>query len=263
MNISALFSGTTSSLLGNGTAASQASTATGTVSPFLAQAEQRIQADADITTAQISQFGLLKSTLSDGQGAAKAMSTLSQTSSAADATAAMGNFFNTFNSSVSAANAASTATGSGSDSDRAKGLVQELKSALSSDPAMADAMKKLGLSLQPDGSLFQDPKKFAAAFVADPSGTLDAMAKVGSKVDSVSSKELGSGGSVGTALAALSAQSTGLAAQQSAMQALDQTMAGISGVDPFTSTDATSGATPSASLIGAGLAAYQSNMTGI
>jgi len=262
MNISSLLSGATSSLLGSGTTASQATAATSSVSPFLAQAEKRIQADADVTTAQISKFGLVKSALSDGQVAAKAMSSLSSTSTAADATSALGNFFNTFNASVSAANAASTATGTGSESERAKRLVLDLKSALSSDPAIADDMKKLGLTIQPDGSLVQDPKKFAASFAADPSGTVAAMAKVGSKVDSVSSNELSSSGTVGSALATLNVQSTSLAAEQSALKALDQAMAAVSAADPFTATDTSSQSSTSSSLFGSGLAAYQSNMTG-
>jgi len=262
MNISSLLSGTTSSLIGGGTTASQATAASGGASPFLAQAEQRIQANADVTTAQISKFGLVKSALSDGQTAAKALTTLPSTATAADATTALGNFFNTFNASVSAANAASTATGSGSEAERAKRLVQDLKSALSTDPAIADDMKKLGLTIQSDGSLVQGPKTFAAAMAADPSGTLAAMAKLGSKVNSVATNELDSNGAVGAALQALNAQNTSLTAIQSALKALDQTMATISAEDPFTATDTTSQSSPTASLFGSGLSAYQSNLTG-
>ena len=138
----------------------------------------------------------------------------------------------------------------------------DLKSALSSDPAIADDIKKLGLTIQPDGSLVQDPKKFAASFAADPSGTVAAMAKVGSKVDSVSSNELSSSGTVGSALATLNVQSTSLAAEQSALKALDQAMAAVSAADPFTATDTSSQSSTSSSLFGSGLAAYQSNMTG-
>src|ERR1035437_715556 len=101
MNISSLLNGTTPSLVGSVTPASQATAASSNVPPFLAQAEQRIQADANVPTAQISKFGLVKSALSDGQAAAKAMTTLSSTTSAADATTALGNFFNTLNASVS------------------------------------------------------------------------------------------------------------------------------------------------------------------
>ena len=262
MNISSLLSGTSSSLLGSGTAASQSTTASPGMSPFLAQAEQRIQSDADVTTAQISKFGLVKSALSDGQVAAQAMTTLSGTTTSADATTALGNFFNTFNASVSATNAAATATGTGSESQCATRLLQDLRSALSSDPAIADDMKKLGLTIQADGSLAQDPQKFAASLAADPSGTVAAMAKLGNKVDSVTNNELGSSGTVGAALATLNAQSTSLAAQQSALTALGQAMAAVTAADPFTETDTSSQSSPTSSLVGSGLAAYQANMSG-
>lgn len=261
MNISSLLSGTSASLLGSGTAASQASAAVGSASPFLAQAEQRIQADADVTSAQISKFGLVKSALSDGQVAAKAMEALSSTSTPADVTTALGNFFKTFNASVSSATAAATATGTGSESQRGSRLVHDLKSALSADPAMTDGMHKLGLTIQSDGSLVQDAKKFAAALAADPGGTLAAMAKIGSKVDSVTANELATGGAVGAALATLNAQSTSLKAQQTALRALDQSMAAVSAANPFAATDGSSQSSASASTFSPGLAAYQSNMT--
>lgn len=265
MNINPLFGGTSSSLLGTSTTASQATASSSGVSPFLTQADNRIQAQVDTTTAQISKFGQVQSALSDGQTAAKAMEALTGSSTDADLITALGNFFNTFNTfntSITAAGAASTSTEFGSESVRATRLVQDLKSALSADPAIADDMKKLGLSIQPDGSLIQDPKKFAAALAADPQGTRTAMAKVGAKVDSVTTNELSSSGTVGSALASLNAQSTTLAAQQSALKSLEQTMASISASDPFTSTDTSPQSSPSSSLYGSALAAYQSNSSG-
>ena len=257
MTISSLLSGTSSSLLGSSTAsqASTASTAASTVSPFLAQAEQRIQSDAAVTTAQISKFGLVKSALSSGQVAAQAMTALTSATKPADVTTALGNFFNTFNASVSAAHMAAAATGSGSQSARATLLVQDLKSALSSNPAISGDLKKLGLMIQKDGSLLQDAKKFAASLASDPSGTLAAMAAIGKQVNTVSSKELGSSGTVGTALATLNAKSTSLTAQQTALQALNQAMSAT------TATTASSTSTQS-SLSGTGVAAYQSTMNG-
>ncbi len=259
MTISSLLSGTSSSLLGSSSGSSTASqastssitsTAASTVSPFLAQAEQRIQSDAAVTTAQISKFGMLKSALTSGQLAAKAMTTLTSATKPADVTTALGNFFNTFNASVSAANSAATATGSSSQSARATLLVRDLKTALSADPASSAALKKLGLTIQTNGSLVQDAKKFAASLASDPSGTLAAMAKIGSKVDSVSSKELATGGTVGAALATLNAKNTSLTAQQTALQALNQAMA-ASAATSSTSTQSSTG-----------VAAYQSTMNG-
>jgi len=257
MTIGSLLSGTSSSLLGSSSGSSTtskastsstASTAASTVSPFLAQAEQRIQSDAAVTTAQISKFGLLQSALSGGQVAAKAMTTLTSATKPADVTTALGNFFNTFNASVGAANTAATATSSSSQSARA--TLRDLKSALSSDPTTVAAMKKLGLTLQTNGSLVQDAKKFASSLASDPSGTLAAMAKIGGKVDSVTSRELGTGGTVAAALATLNAKNTSLTSQQTALQALNQAMT------------ASAAASSTSTQSSTGVAAYQSTMNG-
>ncbi len=261
MNISSLLNGSASSLTGGSHASSQATATSNSASPFLQQADSRVQAQVDVTTAQISKFGLVKSALADGQVAANAMTTLSSATTPADATTALANFFNTFNASVSAANAAAVAVGPDSASQNAKRLVRDLKSALSSDPAIADAMKKLGLTLRSDGTLAQDPKKFADALAANPQGTLAAMAKIGSKVNSVNSSELDTTGAVGSALAALNAKSTTLTSEQKALKALEQSMAALSTSDPFTNTDTSTQSSAPTSFNNAGLAAYQSNMS--
>jgi len=272
----ASLNGATASLLGGATTASQATATSSGVPAFLSTADQRIQTDLSVTTAQISNFGAIQSALSDNQAAAQAMTTLSSTVTSADATTALGNFFNTFNAAISAATTASAASGTGTAADRATGIVQDLKSALSSDPSIEDAMQKLGLTIQSDGSLAQNPQQFANSLAADPSGTLAAMALIGGKVDAVTGNELASGGAVSTALATLNAKSTTLTAEQSAVQSLEQTMATVDASDPFTSTDsssslitaedpytstaATSASSLTSSVYSAGVAAYQSNM---
>ena len=225
--ISGSSNASTAGLLGSGSSASQASAtaAASTASPLLAKADRRIQTDADHTTAQLSQFGLLKSALADAQVAAQALSGLTAASTASDTTLALGSFFKRFNSSATAANTAAAASGSGAAAANAKRVVQDLKSALRSDPATQAAMKKLGLSVQGDGTLAQDAKQFANALQADPAAVRAAMALVGKKVDAVNSRELASNGSVGSALAGLNQHSTALTAQQKAMKSLQQAMA--------------------------------------
>ena len=252
MNIQSLLAGSSTAQSGSGTTASQAASATSTASPLLAKAEQRVQSDVDATTAQLSKFGLLKSALSGGQTASQALSKLSTTSTAEDVTKALGSFFNTFNASIGAANTAAGSSGSSVASNSAKRVVSDLKSALRSDPATSDAMKKLGLTLQSDGSLVQDAKQFAASLAADPSGTRAALAAIGKKVDATTSKELASSGSVGSALSGLNQHSTVLSAQQKALKALEQAL---------TSTTSTSTSSTN-SLLHSGLAAYQANQYG-
>jgi hypothetical protein len=78
----------------------------------------------------------------------------------------------------------------------------------------------------------------------------------------VTNSELGSSGEVGAALAMLNAQNTSLAAQQAALNKLEQAMAAINAVDPFTVTDPSSQSSATSGLFGSGLSAYQSNMNG-
>jgi hypothetical protein len=253
MTITSALSASTAGLTGNSTAANQATTATSSTSPLLTKADQRLQLDANATTAQLSKFGLLKSALSTGQTAAQALSKLSASATPSDVTTALGTFFKTVNASVGAANTAAGAAGSSAAS--ARRVVSDLKAALRSDPATTDALKKLGLTVQSDGSLLQDAKKFATALASDPAGVRAALATVGKKVDAVSSKELASSGSVGAALSSLNQHSSVLAAQQKALQSLSLALTASS----------TATSTPSSmanSLLNSGLAAYQSNQAG-
>lgn len=225
MNLSALL-GNSSFITGSGTSSqTQATSGTSSVSPFLSQVEQRTQSEVDTATTQISKFGLLKSALSDGQVSTQAMLHLSSTTTKTDATKILGNFFNAYNASVAAANKASEVSGWATESRSAKKVVQDFKSALTSSPASTDAMKKLGLTLQRDGTLAQDPKKFAASLTADPQGTLAAMADIGQKIHAVSTTELNATGTIGVALSHLNQYSTSLSTQQKALKLLAQTLA--------------------------------------
>ena len=232
MTIPSLSAGSSSGLSGNSNSASASqtsaaaatATATATATSPLAKAVQRIQSDVTATTTQLSKFGLLKSALSDGQLASQALSKLTSSTSASDVTKALGNFFNRLNASVGAANAAVAASPNSASANSARRVLGDLKSALRSDPATADALKKLGLSLQGDGSLLQDAKKFAAAVTSDPVGTRAALATLGKKVDALTSRELASGGTLTLAVSGLNQHNTALAAQQKALAAYQSSL---------------------------------------
>jgi hypothetical protein len=222
MNINALWGSNTSGAQGSGTSASQATTALSTAQPLLAKAAQRIQSALDASTAQLSKFGLLKSALADGQVAAQALTQLSSTSTPSAVTVALGTFFKTFNAAIGAATGAANSAVSSATSSSAKRVISDAKSALRSDPAVGDAMKKLGLTVQSDGSLLQDAKKFAASLASDPAGVLAALAVVGKKVDALNSRELATSGTVGAALTGIGQHNTALTAQQKALKAFEQ-----------------------------------------
>lgn len=256
MTITTLSGSTASSLSANSntttntTSQSQTTAVSSSVSPYVAKADQRVLASASVTSAQLSKFGLLKSALSDGQQAASAMSKFSASASASDVTTALGTFFKTFNASIGAANVAATSTDTSSASSNAKRVVSDMKAALRSDSATTDAMKKLGLTVKSDGTLVQDAKQFAAALDSDPAGVRSAMATLGKKIDALSSKELASSGTVGSALSSLTARNTALAAQHKALLALEQAMSASS--NPLTS---------NSGYTGMGLSAYLNNQS--
>jgi len=249
MNINDLVANNAASLAGSGTTsstASKASTAVTAASQQFAKVDKRLQADVDTTTAKLSKFGLLKSAVASSQVVAKGLTTLPATASSSEVTVAMGNFFNAYNDAITAAKVAVATPGSGGTSQGANRVINDLKRALPSDPVTQDAMKKLGLSIQSDGTMAHDVKKFAAALTSDPVGTRAALASIGKKVDAVATKELASSGPVDAEISSLTQRNLTLAAQQKAMKALKDSMASA----------------PANSFAGIGLAAYQNNSRG-
>jgi hypothetical protein len=250
MNINSLLGNTLTGLTGGGVSPSQSSSAVSPSSQMLSLVDNRIQTDVNSTTAQLSKFGLLKSAVSNSQVAAHALTRLSSSSTPPDLTSAVGNFFNAFNSIILTANDASKVPGSTLASQSAIRVTNDLKRSISTDPATQDAMKKLGLNIQSDGSLVQDAKKFGSALSGDPAGVRAALVAVGKQFESAATKELATNGRVDTAMSALSSHGVNLAAQQKALMALKTTLSATQ--------DTTSSLTSSNKSV-LGLAAYQSN----
>ena len=249
MNINDLIANNKASLAGSGASSAngaKASSAVRATSQQFAKVDKRLQADVDTTAAKLSKYGLLKSAMADNQVIARGLSKLPAAASASDVTLAMGKFFNAYNNSITAAKVAAAVPGSSGFSQSANRVINDLKRALPSDPATQDAMKKLGLSIQQDGAMVRDVKKFAAALTSDPVGTRAALAAIGKKLDAVATKELASSGPVDAEISSLTQRSATLTAQQKAMKALKDSIASA----------------PTNSFAGFGLAAYQSNSRG-
>ncbi len=255
MSISALNSTSTVGTGGSGASASQSTGATSAVSQFLSQADQRILADMNATTAQLSSFGLLKSAVASGQTAAQALTALSANATATSVTKTAADFFNAFNAMVQSAQDTTAVPGSTQAAHSAARVSRDLKWALSSGGATGDAMRKLGFKLQADGSLTHDAQAFAAALNKDPAGVRAALATLGKQVASVAGKELATGGSVAASLASLTQHSTALTAQQQAILKLNQAMA--SG-----STSSGGGSGLNGGYNGQGWSAYLANQDG-
>lgn len=215
--------------MGTGNAQSGSTTATNAnqiaaASP-LAAIQKRVQADVDSTKTQLSAFGVLKSAVSQSQIAAQATAKLNSTSTEADTTQAMADLFNGYNGVLSASQSAARSSSLNSlDGGNATRAAKDFQWSLAG-PAASDALKKLGLSIKSDGTLVQDPKKFADALKTDPSGARAALGKLGTALSSAASKELDTNGVVGGTLSRLNQRSTALAEQQKALSAAAQGLA--------------------------------------
>lgn len=226
MNISATTTNTPSALntlsttTDDNTAAAKTTSISSTAANPLNKVTQRLQADADSTKAQLSSFGLFKSAVSTLQLTAQKLSSLSATSTDADITTASADLFNTFNAAITAAQ--KTATGGALGAQSAASTSRDLQRAVRADPSLGDALRKLGMSVQSDGTLQHDAPKFAAALKADPAGVTSALKKIGQQLDTVANKALASTGKVSLAMTALNQRSTALAAQQQALSAVLQ-----------------------------------------
>ena len=207
---------TTSVLTGSQTSA-QASSSLGPVAKALQKAGERIQAAVDTSTTQLSSFGVLKSAVSNIQLAAHALHNLPSPVSAADLRTAASGFTTVFNNAITTAKATATAVGSSSVTASSVRAGAELGRAVTGNTATLDAMKKVGFSVMPDGTLGLDAKRFDAAQKADPVGVRATLAKLGQQVDTAASKELAAGGTVASSLASLNQQASSLKAQQSAL----------------------------------------------
>jgi len=183
--------------------------------PGFQRAEKRIQAQVDSTTAQLSSFGKLKSALYDAQLAARALDGVATAGSpsAAALQTAVRNVATAFNSAVEAAKATAA-------THNASRTGKDLVAALSINVPMTDALKNLGFSLGLDGKLALDRNTFDSTYKADPTAALASLATLGQQVYAVTTKALGTQGSLGLALSSLTQQSSILKTQQAMLASL-------------------------------------------
>ena len=247
MNITQVTNATTSSSLTNAQTSTQATTSTSAVSQPMKKVDVRLQAQLDTTSAQLSSFGKLKSSVSDAQLAARALSGLTSTSSTASVKAAASQFMASFNAAMTTAKTTAAVPGGAlAESSSAGRVNSDLRRTMTTSTATIDSLKKIGFKQLADGTLTLDPVKFDAAQKADPAAVRATLSKIGQRVDQTATQELATGGSVSGSMASLSKRSTTLKTQQNAMLTLQQSMV-------------TAQSTSNSRYVGYGLAAYQSN----
>ena len=205
---------------------SQTGKSSNTTSTVLDKANSRLQSQLDATTAQLSSLARLKLAASEIQTAAKAMAATSATTSVANVRAAASNLADSFNVAVITAMNATTVAGAGpSDISSARRVTRDLGSAIASNSALADGMKKLGFKLESNGSLSVDAKKFDAAQAANPAAVQSTLAKLALQLDKAAGNVLSADSQVSGSIASLSQRSTVLKSQQTAMQAMVKQLA--------------------------------------
>ena len=185
----------------------------------LVKAGERIQAQVDKTTAQLSSFGKLKLAVSDTQGAARALSGLGASASAPAVKTAANNLVNAFNATLASTKSTEALPGDVATTNATR-VRQDLGRAVATDITTSDALKKIGIRRDSEGKLVLDANKLEAAQLADAQGVRSTLAKLGQRVDSTATQELATGGNVGLSLSQLAQRASVLKRQQSALGAL-------------------------------------------
>jgi flagellar capping protein FliD len=211
----------------------------------LQKAEQRIQAMADTTSAQLSSFGKLKSAVSDAQTGARALVGFSTTTKPADVKTALTGFVNAFNAALTAAKTTTGVSGDAAASQSANRVNRDLQRSTSADTINLGTLKKIGVTAGADGKLAIDATKLGAALTANPTEVRDTLAKLGRQVEQAATKELATDGDVGKPLSALNQRSAVLKSQQATLASLSS------------QTAASTQPKPNSALFGYGVSAYQ------
>ncbi|MDD5031231.1 MAG: flagellar filament capping protein FliD [Rhodoferax sp.] len=189
----------------------------------LQKAEKRIQAQVDVTTAQLSSFGKLKSSVSGAQFAAHTLGNLTATSTTTAIKTAADSFVSAFNTAVTTAKTTAAVPGETAASQSAGRVAKNLSKTVSENTATIDSLKKIGFNMQPDGTLTLDAKKFADAQKADPVGVKATLAKMGQQVDKTATQELATSSNLSASVSSLNQRATVLKGQQSTLASLQQT----------------------------------------
>ena len=234
---------------GSSQAAAQAAAKLGRVTQTTYNASTKLQSQLDATSAQLSAFGKIKSAVSDAQLAAKSLSGLGNTASASEVKSALTRLVSSYNTALSTAQAGTSVAGaSAKEVSNAKRVGNDLTRAVAFNYGTLDALKKIGVQQQRDGTLRVDTSAFDAAQKANPSGVQATLAQLGTAVDKTTSQELTTGSALSGSIEALTLRSATLKTQQSAMSSLLNHMLSAS------SSGSTTG-----SYANYGIAAYQAN----
>ena len=210
MTISPLSSALTSTTSSSQTAA-QAAEKANPITAGLQKSSTKLQTLLDATTASLSTLGKFKAAVSATQTAANSLSALKDGASSDAVKKALGSFVSTFNAMVASTQSVA-ATSSGVER-----ISRGMTRAMTADFSKVDALRQMGFTKASDGSLALDASKLEAAYKASPSGVLGTLSKLGKLVDKAATKELASGGGIGSSVSALTTKASTLQLQKNAL----------------------------------------------
>jgi hypothetical protein len=188
----------------------------------LSKAERRIQEQVDNATSQLSFVGKLKSTVLDVQLASRGLGAMVTGTSTSGEKAKLSAFVGAFNTAIKMATATSDASGEAMTIQGAARVGQDLKRAVSSDPATLDALKKVGIIQSLDGTLVLDHNKYDLVQKSDRAGVSAALKKIGKELNIATTRELAMDGNLGLSLTYLNQKAGVLNTRQSALAALSE-----------------------------------------
>ncbi len=188
-----------------------------------ALATKRVEQKLDATNVQLSAFGQINSGFANVQSASKDLSDPKKTGTATDVEKAVQAFAAAYNN---AANAVSTAiNGTGKEGGalandiHARFAANDLKNIVANDGNTAD-LKKIGISVNKDGTMSVDTKALQSAMQANPNAVKDTLSRIGQQAEQISTKDMAKTGSVGRAVNTLSSRAKDLEAQAAEQQRL-------------------------------------------
>lgn len=186
-------------------------------------ASKRIGQQVSATNVQLSAFGQIKSSFADVQSAGKSLSAPGKASTTEDITKAVQAFTGAFNNASKTINTAIRGDGKSAGVLAGDGHANlaafDLKRVVTSGSNTAD-LKKIGVSVNQDGTLSIDTKALQSALQASPDSVKDTLAKVGAQAEQVARKELASTGNVGGAVNTLSTRARNLESKAAEQQKL-------------------------------------------
>ena len=157
---------------------------------------KQVDQQAASSRVKLSQLGQVSSEVSKVRDAAVGLQDKVKTGTAADAGAALSSFVKSFNDQNTTFNKLTQTNGSpqgGAGDARLRVAATDVNRSTTGDSKTKNDLNAIGVSVQKDGSLKVDQKAFDAAYKANPDAVQSTLAKLGSRSEAASTRQLNGG----------------------------------------------------------------------